>query len=60
MVKVKKCSFCGFDIAIGRGIMFVKRDGTVLNFCTNKCRKAMLDYRKKARKTRWTSYYGKQ
>lgn len=60
MVKVKKCSFCGFDIAIGRGIMFVKRDGTVLNFCANKCRKAMLDYGKKARKTRWTAHYGKQ
>ncbi|UCC21003.1 MAG: ribosomal protein L24e family protein [Promethearchaeota archaeon] len=60
MVKVKKCSFCGYDIPIGRGIMFVRRDGTVLNFCTNKCRKSMLDYKKKARKTRWTAYYGKQ
>ncbi|MFX1259399.1 MAG: 50S ribosomal protein L24e [Promethearchaeota archaeon] len=60
MVKVKKCSFCGWDIPIGRGHMFVKKDGTILNFCTQKCRKAMLIYKKNPRKTRWTSYYGKQ
>ena len=60
MVKVKKCAFCGYDIPIGRGIMVVRRDGTVLSFCANKCRKAMLVQKKKARKTRWTSYYGKQ
>jgi len=40
--------------------MFVRRDGTVLNFCAKKCRKAMVDHKKKARKTRWTAYYGKQ
>ncbi|UCD02434.1 MAG: 50S ribosomal protein L24e [Promethearchaeota archaeon] len=60
MVKVKKCSFCGYDIPIGRGIMYVMKNGTVLNFCTNKCRKAMLLYKKKARRTRWTAHYGKQ
>ncbi|MHA1932156.1 MAG: 50S ribosomal protein L24e [Promethearchaeota archaeon] len=60
MAKVKKCSFCGYDIAIGRGFMFIRRDGTILNFCTNKCKKALIDYKKKARKTRWTSYYGKE
>jgi len=60
MAKVKKCSFCGYDIAIGRGVMFVKNDGTVFNFCTNKCKKAMLIYKKNPRKTRWTSKYGKQ
>ncbi|MFW9948338.1 MAG: 50S ribosomal protein L24e, partial [Candidatus Odinarchaeota archaeon] len=38
MVKVKKCSFCGWDIPIGRGHMFVRKDGTILNFCTQKCR----------------------
>ncbi len=60
MVKVKKCSFCGYDIPIGRGIMFIRRDGTILNFCTNKCRKSMLIYKKNPRKTRWTAHYGKQ
>jgi len=60
MVKVKKCSFCGYDIPIGRGMMYIKKDGTILNFCTAKCRKAMIVYNKNPRKTRWTSYYGKQ
>jgi len=60
MVKVKKCSFCQYDIAIGRGVMFVKKDGTILNFCTSKCKKAMLQYKKNPRKTRWTAIYGKQ
>ena len=60
MAKVKKCSFCGYDIPIGRGIMFIRKDGTILNFCTNKCKKALLIYKKKARRTRWTSYYGKE
>ena len=44
----------------GRGHMFVKKDGTILNFCTKKCRKAMLLYKKNLRKTRWAAYYGKQ
>ena len=60
MVKVKKCSFCGYDIQIGRGVMYIRKDGTVLNFCTNKCKKAMLLYKKNPRKTRWTSYFGKE
>jgi large subunit ribosomal protein L24e len=60
MVKVKKCGFCGYDIAIGRGVMFVKKDGTIYNFCTNKCRKALIKQNKNPRKTRWTAVYGKQ
>ena len=60
MVKVKKCSFCGYDIPIGRGFMYVRRDGTIYNFCTNRCKKAMLKYKKNPRKTRWTSFYGKE
>ena len=60
MVKLKRCSFCGFDIPIGRGHMYIQKDGTILNFCTQKCRKSMLIYKKNPRKTRWTSYFGKQ
>lgn len=36
MVEEKKCSFCGKVIEPGTGKMFVKKDGTVLNFDTNK------------------------
>ncbi|MHA1500169.1 MAG: 50S ribosomal protein L24e [Promethearchaeota archaeon] len=57
---MKKCSFCQSDIGIGRGHMYIKRDGTILNFCTQKCRKALVLYKKNPRKTRWTSVYGKE
>ena len=59
MVKVKKCSFCGYDIPIGRGVM-IRNDGRILTFCSNKCRKTMVVHKKKARRTRWTAHYGKQ
>ncbi|MFO8019195.1 MAG: 50S ribosomal protein L24e [Promethearchaeia archaeon] len=60
MAKVKKCSFCGKDIPIGRGVMYVKNNGSIFNFCSNKCRKAQLVYKKNPRKTRWTKHYGKE
>ena len=59
MVKVRNCSFCGFNIPVGRGIMYIKINGDDLTRCSNKCRKAMLKYKKNPRKTRWTKFYGK-
>ncbi|MFO7795140.1 MAG: 50S ribosomal protein L24e [Promethearchaeati archaeon] len=57
MPKTNNCNFCGYQIPIGRGIMYVKRDGSILHFCSNKCRKAMLVQKKNPRKTRWTKFY---
>jgi len=54
------CSFCGYDIPIGRGIMYVRKDGTILHFCSKKCRIAMLEQKKNPRKTRWTKVYGQE
>lgn len=34
--------------------MFVKRDGTVLFFCSNKCEENMLKLGRSAHKTKWT------
>ncbi len=49
----KKCSFCGGRINPGTGLMFVKRDGSILFFCSSKCER---NYRlgRKARRVRWT------
>lgn len=33
------CSFCKRDIEAGTGSMFVKRDGKIVRYCSNKCRK---------------------
>ena len=49
-----KCSFCGNDIAKGTGLMFVRKDGSVLNFCGRKCEKNLLKLGRKPRTTKWT------
>ncbi len=32
-----KCTFCGKEIPVGTGKMFVKIDGTTYFFCNSKC-----------------------
>ena len=57
MAEKRKCSFCGDDIEPGTGKMFVKKDGTVLNFCTNKCYKNMIELKRGPRTTAWTEKF---
>ncbi|AEE93639.1 MULTISPECIES: 50S ribosomal protein L24e [Acidianus] len=52
-----KCSFCGKEIRPGTGLMYVMNDGTILWFCSSKCRKYMLKYHKDPRKLKWTTSY---
>ena len=47
-----KCSYCGKDYEIHKGLTLVLKDGTVKHLCSSKCRKNML---LKRRKTRWVS-----
>ena len=54
MAEKRVCSFCGAEIEPGTGKMFVKKDGTVLNFCTNKCYKNMIELKRVPRTTEWT------
>ena len=54
MVEIRKCSFCGTEIEPGTGKMYVKRDGTVLFFDSNKCYKNMVELKRVPRKTAWT------
>lgn len=48
-----QCTFCGNDIEPGTGKMFVKKDGTVLYFCSSKCEKNSLKLKRLPRKVRW-------
>ena len=57
MAEVRKCSFCYREIEPGTGKMFVKKDGTVLNFCTNKCYKNMVELKRVPRTTAWTEKF---
>ena len=57
MAEKRTCSFCGCSIEPGTGKMFVKKDGTVLSFCTSKCYKNMIELKRVPRTTRWTKKY---
>jgi len=60
MVEEKKCSFCGAIIERGTGKMYVKKDGTVYNFCTNKCYKNMIQLKRVPRTTAWTEKFAEE
>ncbi|MCD6513148.1 MAG: 50S ribosomal protein L24e [Thermoplasmata archaeon] len=53
----RKCSFCGKEIEPGTGMMYVKKDGTILYFCSSKCRKNMLKLKRDPKKVRWSALY---
>ena len=57
MVEHRECSFCGSEIPPGTGTMYVKKDGTPLFFCSNKCYKNMIELKRVPRKVRWTHRY---
>jgi len=52
-----KCSFCGNEIERGTGKMFVKNDGRLLWFCSNKCEKNALKLGRIPRHVQWTKAY---
>ena len=58
MVEKRNCSFCGQAIEPGTGKMYIKKDGTVFNFCSNKCKKNNIVLGRVSRRTRWTNRYG--
>ncbi len=57
MVKEYKCSFCGHPIEPGTGTTYVTRDEKVYRFCSRKCRRSMLDFKRDPRKLKWTTKY---
>ena len=57
MVERKICSFCGIEIEPGTGKMFVRKDGTLLNFCSTKCEKNLLKLKRVPRRVRWTKNF---
>ena len=50
-------NICGESITEGTGKMFVKKDGKVFWFCSNKCEKNMLVLKRKPRKIKWTKEF---
>ncbi|MFZ8856624.1 MAG: 50S ribosomal protein L24e [Candidatus Caldarchaeales archaeon] len=54
MSTVHRCAFCGREFPHGVGMLYVKRDGSTLWFCSRKCRVYMAEQRKDPRKLKWT------
>lgn len=54
-----KCTFCGKEISQGTGLLYVKKDAKVMNFCSRKCEKNLLKLGRKSRTTKWTDSYVK-
>lgn len=57
MPETRECSFCGERIEPGTGKMFVKRDGTIYRYCSNKCQKSHMDLDRVPREVRWSRHY---
>jgi large subunit ribosomal protein L24e len=53
------CSFSGEEIEPGTGLMYVKRDGSILWFKNSKTRKNAVKLKRNARRVKWTRHYVK-
>lgn len=54
-----KCAFCGEDLPLGGGKMYVKKEGAVFYFCSSKCEKNQIGLGRKPAKTDWTEEHYK-
>ena len=59
MPERRVCSFSGEEIEPGTGLMFVRKDGSVLWFKDSKARKNSLKLKRNPRKVKWTRRYVK-
>lgn len=48
------CSFCDSAMLKGTGHLYVKKDGTLFNFCSSKCKKNALVLGREGRRQKWT------
>ncbi len=51
-----RCSFSNEEIPRGTGLIYVRKDGTVLYFKNQKAKKNMLGLGRVGKKVKWTSY----
>ncbi len=54
-----KCNFCGNQISQGTGILYIRNDGRMLNFCSSKCKKNLIKLGRNPVKFKWTKFYKK-
>lgn len=49
------CSFCNNEISKGTGELYVLRDGTMLPFCSSKCKANHVGLKREGRLVKWTN-----
>jgi large subunit ribosomal protein L24e len=49
----KKCVFCGKEVRLGSGILFVKNDGSTRAYCSSKCKTNDLKLGRDPRNLKW-------
>ncbi|MEW6069566.1 MAG: 50S ribosomal protein L24e [Candidatus Thermoplasmatota archaeon] len=50
---MRTCAFCSSPLEPGTGRMYIKKDATVLFFCSNKCFKNLLKLGRNSKKLKW-------
>ncbi len=48
-----RCSFCDKPVVRGTGVMYVRKSGKILWFCSMKCEKNMLKLKRKSTRVKW-------
>ena len=59
MPETRICSFTNEEIEPGTGLMYIKRDGSVMWFRASKARKNSLKLKRNPRRLKWTQRYEK-
>lgn len=59
MPERRVCSFSGDEIEPGTGLMFVKKDGSIMWFKNSKAKKNSVKLKRNPRKVKWTRHFVK-
>ena len=49
-----KCIFCSRLVEKGKGMMFIRKDGKILEFCSSKCQRNMLKLGRDSANMKWS------
>ena len=52
-----KCTFCGEDISLGTGTLYIYRSGKTAQFCSSKCKKNQIKLKRKPIHIKWTKRF---
>ena len=52
-----KCFFCGKDESPHKGLHLIRNEGSIIYFCSSKCRKNTLNLKRDKRRIKWTEAF---